>query len=234
MSSRNKLTFSKLFRIFGFVQLQTIDIHTVPVKSLDTPTYSRVFLYFYYLLQGRIIVKTSKLWNNTWNQVVTKKVLNKTKNTLNLRKFHAIRALYNTVCFLEFILDLGTMCHVLTLVPLFFLCFSMVRKWVGVGSLCSFFHDLGVLCLAWYGSQSEAAVNRSPCFVYSPYRTVSFSSLLLNCFVSVFDCSIKSIWTLTTLRIGPPLLPPPTMAVTLWKDPRWNVSWDKCVCQSCV
>ena len=32
----------------------------VPVKSLDTPTHSRVFLYFDYFLHCRIIVKTSK------------------------------------------------------------------------------------------------------------------------------------------------------------------------------
>ena len=51
-------------------------------------------------------------------------------------------------------------CHVLTLVPLFCLCFSMVRVWAGVGSLCFFFYDLGFL--AWYGSQPEAAVNRCP------------------------------------------------------------------------
>ena len=56
----------------------------------------------------------------------------------------------------------ATQCHVLTLVPLFCLCFSMVRAWVGVGSLCSFFYNLGFLCLAWDGSQSEAAVNRWP------------------------------------------------------------------------
>uniref|UniRef100_A0A4W5PWM1 Fibroblast growth factor 11a n=1 Tax=Hucho hucho TaxID=62062 RepID=A0A4W5PWM1_9TELE len=35
-------------------------IHTVPVKSLDTPTHSRV-LYLYYFLHCRTIVKTSKL-----------------------------------------------------------------------------------------------------------------------------------------------------------------------------
>ena len=46
--------------------------HTVPVKSLDTPTHSMIFLYFDYFLHCRIIVKTSKLWNNT-------KVLNKSK-----------------------------------------------------------------------------------------------------------------------------------------------------------
>ena len=32
-------------------------------------------------------------------------------------------------------------CHVLTLVPLVWLCFSMVRAGVGVGSLCSFFYN---------------------------------------------------------------------------------------------
>ena len=37
-----------------------------PVKSLDTPTHSRVFLYVYYFLHCRIIVKTSKLLNNTY------------------------------------------------------------------------------------------------------------------------------------------------------------------------
>jgi hypothetical protein len=37
---------------------------TVPIKSLDTPNYSRFFLYFYYFLHCRIIVKTSNLWNN--------------------------------------------------------------------------------------------------------------------------------------------------------------------------
>jgi hypothetical protein len=41
-------------------------IHTVPVKSLDTPTHSRVFLYFYYFLHCRITVKLSKLLNNTY------------------------------------------------------------------------------------------------------------------------------------------------------------------------
>ena len=38
---------------------------TVPVKSMDTPTHSRIFLNFYYFLHCRIIiiiiVKTSKL-----------------------------------------------------------------------------------------------------------------------------------------------------------------------------
>jgi hypothetical protein len=52
------------------------EIYTVPVKSLDTPTHSRFFLYFDCVLHCIIIVKTSKLWTNTWNHVVTKKVLN--------------------------------------------------------------------------------------------------------------------------------------------------------------
>ena len=61
--------------------------YTIPVKSLDTPTHSRVFLYLYYFLHCRIIVKTSKLWNNIWNHVVTKKVLNKSKHILDSRFF---------------------------------------------------------------------------------------------------------------------------------------------------
>jgi hypothetical protein len=39
---------------------------TVPVTSLDTPTRARVFLYLYYFLHCSIIVKTSKLRNNTY------------------------------------------------------------------------------------------------------------------------------------------------------------------------
>ena len=50
-----------------------VKLCTVPVKSLDTPAHSRVFLYFYYFLHCIIIVKTLKLWNNTGNHVVTKK-----------------------------------------------------------------------------------------------------------------------------------------------------------------
>jgi hypothetical protein len=42
-------------------------------QSLEPPTHFRVFLHC------RIIVKTSKLWHNTWNHVVTQKVLNKSK-----------------------------------------------------------------------------------------------------------------------------------------------------------
>ena len=39
-------------------------------------------------------------------------------------------------------------CHVLTLAPLFCLCFSMVRVWVGVGSLCLFYY---VVFCVWPG-----------------------------------------------------------------------------------
>uniref|UniRef100_A0AAZ3Q436 ZP domain-containing protein n=1 Tax=Oncorhynchus tshawytscha TaxID=74940 RepID=A0AAZ3Q436_ONCTS len=46
--------------------ITTIDIATVQVKSLDAPTYSRVFLYLDYFLHFRINVKTSKLCNNTY------------------------------------------------------------------------------------------------------------------------------------------------------------------------
>ena len=50
------------------------------------------------------------------------------------------------------------------------------------------------------------------CFVYSPYRTVSFRSCYL---VFCVHDNTLSIWTLTMLCIGTPLLLPPTMAVTL-------------------
>ena len=53
-------------------------------------------------------------------------------------------------------------CHVPTLVLLLCLCFKYGQGVSWVGCLCSFFYDLGFLCLAWYGSQSEAAVNRYP------------------------------------------------------------------------
>ena len=59
------------------VKIQTFDICELIYStscSLDTPTYSRVFLNLYYFLHCRIIVKTSKRWHNTWNHVVPKKV----------------------------------------------------------------------------------------------------------------------------------------------------------------
>ena len=39
---------------------------TVPDNSLYTHNYSTFFLYFYYFLHCKIIVKTSTLWNNTY------------------------------------------------------------------------------------------------------------------------------------------------------------------------
>ncbi|CDQ98591.1 unnamed protein product [Oncorhynchus mykiss] len=42
-------------------QVGVLKINNLPVKSVDTPTHSRVFLYFLYFLHCRIIVKTSKL-----------------------------------------------------------------------------------------------------------------------------------------------------------------------------
>jgi hypothetical protein len=71
------------------------------------------------------------------------------------------------------------LCHV-TIVPLFCLCFRMVRTWVGVGSLCYFFYDLWFLCLAWYGSQSEAAVPD-----WEPYLGSLFSPLSCGWLFSV-------------------------------------------------
>uniref|UniRef100_A0A4W5RWP0 Potassium voltage-gated channel subfamily H member 7 n=1 Tax=Hucho hucho TaxID=62062 RepID=A0A4W5RWP0_9TELE len=47
----------------GQSQTQDLQGHraTLPVKSFRTPTHSRVFLYFYYFLHCRIVMKTSKL-----------------------------------------------------------------------------------------------------------------------------------------------------------------------------
>ena len=112
-------------------------------------------------------------------------------------------------------------CHVLTLVPFLCLCFSLVRAWVGVGilSFCSMFSIS--MCLAWYGSQSEAAGNRclwlrtilrQPvfplwvvgccflCFHHTGLFCFSFTLFVILFSVSVL---INITWTFTTLRIGP-------------------------------
>jgi hypothetical protein len=51
ITTKIKETFAQVFPLFG----------QLCVQYLDTPTHSRVFPYFYYLLNCRIIVKTSKL-----------------------------------------------------------------------------------------------------------------------------------------------------------------------------
>ena len=56
-----------------------IYIYIVQVKGLDTPTHSRVFLYWYYFLHYRIIVKTSKRWNYTHGIINTKKSVKQIK-----------------------------------------------------------------------------------------------------------------------------------------------------------
>jgi hypothetical protein len=55
-----------------------VSIYIQYQSKVQTPN-SCVFLYFNYFLHCRIIVTTSKLWNNTWNHVVTKNMLNKLK-----------------------------------------------------------------------------------------------------------------------------------------------------------
>ena len=48
-------------------------VHTEPVKGLDTPTHSRVFLHFYYFLHCRITVKTcNPRYYPIWTPVVPK------------------------------------------------------------------------------------------------------------------------------------------------------------------
>ena len=72
----------------------------------------------------------------------------------------------------------------------------LVLVWSGgvswVGCLCSFFYDLLFLCLAWYGSQSEAAVNHCP-WLRTIFRQPVFHPwvvgwLYVFCWVFVF-CS---------------------------------------------
>jgi hypothetical protein len=66
----------------------TFSVHTVPVKGLDTSTLSRVFLYFLLfpaLQNNSEDINTRK--RHTWNPVVSKKVLNKSKYILYLRFF---------------------------------------------------------------------------------------------------------------------------------------------------
>jgi hypothetical protein len=41
------------------------EVDKLPVRRLDTPTHPWGFLYFHYFLHCRIIVKTSKIGNNT-------------------------------------------------------------------------------------------------------------------------------------------------------------------------
>ena len=72
-----------------------LDECTGPVKSVDTPTHSRFFLYFYYFLHCRIIVETSKLWKKTHmescsNQESVKQI----KIYLRFFKVAALRALH--------------------------------------------------------------------------------------------------------------------------------------------
>jgi hypothetical protein len=51
---------------FLVTNVEIVGLHTVPVKSLDTPAHSRFFFHFYYFLHCRIIWMTWKLWKNTY------------------------------------------------------------------------------------------------------------------------------------------------------------------------
>ena len=56
-------------------------------KFGHTYSFKAFLIYFHYFLHCIIIVKRSKLLNNTWNHVVTTKVLNKSKYILDFRFF---------------------------------------------------------------------------------------------------------------------------------------------------
>ena len=152
-------------------------IHTyIPVKSLDTPAHSKVFLYFFtivYYFHCRIILKTSKLWNNTWNHVVTKKVLNKSKYILYLRIFKVA-----TLCLDSFIHSR----HSLNQLHLecFFYHFEGVPKYAehllaAIPSLCGPTHpkpsQLGWVRVMVEARSSDAVLHHSPSWSNSPYTT---------------------------------------------------------------
>ena len=121
-------------------------------------------------------------------------------------------------------------CHVLTLVPLFCLCFSVVRVWVGVGSLCVFFYvgfcvrpsmvlnqrQVSLVVSDWESYLGSLGFTFGwwvfvSVWVFGPHGTVSFSVLFTSFIVLYFSVQFvlnKSSWTLTTLRFGPILLPP--------------------------
>ena len=116
------------------------------------------------------------------------------------------------------------LCHVLTFISFVLSLFSMVRAWVGVGSLCFFY-----FCV-W----PDMVLNQRQLFIvvpdWDPYLGnlgftvglwvfVSCVSVCAtrDCFVSIshcyfvfVSCSVFSIktWTLTTLCIGPILATP--------------------------
>ena len=58
--------YGNIYHMIAVLLRKVLRKYTVPVKSLDTPTHSRIFPYFYYFLHCRIIVKTSELGNNTY------------------------------------------------------------------------------------------------------------------------------------------------------------------------
>lgn len=63
-----------------YTDTHTLHIHTIPVRSLDTPSHSMVFLYFYCFLHSkfRLTLETSKLWRNTYGIMYQTKNVNHT------------------------------------------------------------------------------------------------------------------------------------------------------------
>ena len=84
------IVFLSLLRYSEFI----IVLYTVQAKSLDTPSHSMRFLYFHDYLHCRFSLKASKLWMNTWNYVLNKKVWNNWKHVLYFRFFKVA-----TLCF---------------------------------------------------------------------------------------------------------------------------------------
>ena len=118
-------------------------------------------------------------------------------------------------------------CHVLTLVPFFCLCFSLVRAWVGGGILCFCSRFcISVFGLVWFPIRGSClfrclwlrTILRQPVFplwfvgsyflfsvFVAPCRTVNLL------FLFEYSSLLKVLWIRTMLHFGPLLLLPTTI-----------------------
>jgi hypothetical protein len=112
-------------------------------SNVWTPTHSRDFLYFYFFLHCRIIVKT--------NYEVTKNVLNKSKYFYILQSSHP--------------LPMMTTLHTLGILSISFMrnAFPKILEFSHVEYLLAAFRVIVEAC------SSDAALHHSPSWSYSPY-----------------------------------------------------------------
>ena len=80
----------------------------MPVKSLDTSTHSRVFLYLYYFLHCRIIVKTLNL---EITHVVTKKSVKQICSSCRMLWHYTVWMTSYVICYYMLCKSLHTSCY---------------------------------------------------------------------------------------------------------------------------